>query len=103
MIEAIAGVGLGAATGSVQLAPAAGAAATETKGVSFAEAMKNLAADNVQSVQHSEKMSMNAMHGNASLQEVVQATMKAELAVETAIGVRNKMIESYQEIMRMPI
>jgi flagellar hook-basal body complex protein FliE len=48
-------------------------------------------------------MTVGAMHGKVSLQEVVGATMKAEMAVETAISVRNKMIEAYQEIMRMPV
>jgi flagellar hook-basal body complex protein FliE len=71
--------------------------------VSFVDALKSTAMDQVQTVQQSETMSMNAMHGRASLQEVVQATVKAELAVETALAIRNKMIESYQEIMRMPI
>ncbi|MEE4209510.1 MAG: flagellar hook-basal body complex protein FliE [Parvularcula sp.] len=104
MIEAIAGVNAAAAaTGSVQLSPAAGAAAPETQGVSFAEAIKGVMTENVQTIQGSEQMSMKAMHGTASLQEVVQATMKAEVAVETTISVRNKLIESYQEIMRMPI
>ena len=46
---------------------------------------------------------MNAVRGDASMQDVVQATIAAELAVESAVSVRNKIIESYQEIMRMPI
>ena len=28
---------------------------------------------------------------------------KAELAVETAVTVRNKVVEAYQEILRMPV
>ena len=70
---------------------------------SFADALKNAAATSVSAVKQSEATAMNAMHGGASMQEVVQATVAAELAVESAVAVRNKMIESYQEIMRMPI
>jgi flagellar hook-basal body complex protein FliE len=71
--------------------------------MSFTQAMKSAAMEQVQTVQNSEAMTMGAMHGKASLQDVVGATVKAELAVETAMAVRNKMIEAYQEIMRMPV
>ena len=69
----------------------------------FGQAMASMAAEQVQTVQASEQTTMAAMNGRASLQEVVQSTVKAELAVETAISVRNKIIEGYQELMRMPI
>ena len=70
---------------------------------SFGDALKTAAANSVTSIKQSEATAMNAMHGAASMQEVVQATVTAELAVESAVAVRNKLIESYQEIMRMPI
>ena len=41
--------------------------------------------------------------GDASLVDVVTAISAAEASLETAIAVRNKVIEAYQEIMRMPI
>jgi len=34
---------------------------------------------------------------------VVQALAQTELAVETAISIRDKVVEAYQEILRMPV
>ncbi|WP_425092241.1 flagellar hook-basal body complex protein FliE [Tropicimonas sp. S265A] len=34
---------------------------------------------------------------------LVQAIAETELAVETAVTVRNKVVEAYQEILRMPV
>ncbi|MEM9839894.1 MAG: flagellar hook-basal body complex protein FliE [Pseudomonadota bacterium] len=103
MIEAIAGIGYSAAAGGVQLAPAQSVYTQDTPKVSFGDAMKATAMKQIETVQASEQTTMAAMHGQASLQEVVQATVKAELAVETALAFRNKTIEAYQEIMRMPV
>ncbi|MEO1656234.1 MAG: flagellar hook-basal body complex protein FliE [Pseudomonadota bacterium] len=102
MIEAIASVAANGSSTAVNMT----SGVMETKelaGPSFIEALKSTSMDTLQTVQQSEQMASAAMHGKASLQEVVQATVKAEVAVETAISIRNKMIESYQEIMRMPI
>ena len=41
--------------------------------------------------------------GEASLVDVVTAVSAAEVTLETAIAVRNRVIEAYQDILRMPI
>ncbi len=41
--------------------------------------------------------------GEASLIDVVTAVSAAEVTLETAIAVRNRVIEAYQDILRMPI
>ena len=41
--------------------------------------------------------------GEAGLVDVVTAVSAAEVSLEAAIAVRNRVIEAYQEIMRMPI
>ncbi|MEE2690286.1 MAG: flagellar hook-basal body complex protein FliE [Pseudomonadota bacterium] len=50
-----------------------------------------------------EGAAMQVAAGKASLVDVVTAISAAEAALETAIAVRNRVIEAYQEIMRMPI
>jgi len=40
---------------------------------------------------------------NVSLSEVMIAKSKAGLAFDGMVQVRNKMVEAYQEIMRMPV
>jgi flagellar hook-basal body complex protein FliE len=99
MIEAIAAIGT---------IPAAGTTTSVTQGASaggpsFADALKNAAADTVGSVKASEELAALAMNGQANLQDVVQATISAELALETALSVRNKVVEGVQEILRMPV
>lgn len=51
----------------------------------------------------SEKTAMAALSGNADPHALVQALAQTELAIETAVTVRDKVVEAYQEILRMPI
>jgi|TARA_R110002124_G_scaffold95963_13_gene240334 flagellar hook-basal body complex protein FliE len=44
-----------------------------------------------------------AMTGDADPQALVTALSEAQLAVETAVAVRDKVVEAYLEILRMPI
>lgn len=50
-----------------------------------------------------EQASVNYMTGNADPHSVVEALAAAELAVETAVTVRDKVVEAYQELIRMPV
>ncbi|CRL12409.1 flagellar hook-basal body complex protein FliE [Phaeobacter italicus] len=54
-------------------------------------------------LQQSEQTSVTAMTGNGDPHALVQALAQTELAVETAVTVRNKVVEAYQEILRMPV
>jgi flagellar hook-basal body complex protein FliE len=51
----------------------------------------------------SEDTAMAAMTSGADPHALVQALTQTELAVETAVTVRNKVVEAYQEILRMPV
>ena len=51
----------------------------------------------------SEAEAKKAMSGDADPHALVQALAQTELAVETAVTVRNKVVEAYQEILRMPV
>ncbi len=44
-----------------------------------------------------------AMTGNADPHALVEALAASETAVETAVTVRDKVVEAYQEILRMPV
>ncbi|MFK7751475.1 MAG: flagellar hook-basal body complex protein FliE [Sedimentitalea sp.] len=54
-------------------------------------------------VQNGENAAMTAMTSDADPHALVQALAQTELAVETAVTVRNKVVEAYQEILRMPV
>lgn len=44
-----------------------------------------------------------ATGGGAQLHDLMVATTKAQLGVDTLVQVRNRAVEAYQEIMRLPI
>ena len=47
--------------------------------------------------------SIEGLAGRASTVDVVVALSRAELAVQTAVAVRDRVVAAYQEVMRMPI
>ena len=61
------------------------------------------AKDFVNTVANSERAASAYMIGKADPHSVVEAIASAELAVETAVTVRNRVVEAYQELLRMPI
>jgi flagellar hook-basal body complex protein FliE len=50
-----------------------------------------------------EAASVKAVAGNADVSEVVTAVANAEVSLQTAIAIRDKVIAAYQDISRMPI
>lgn len=50
-----------------------------------------------------ETLGQAAMLGQAEPHALVHALAQSELAVETAVTLRNKVVEAYQEILRMPV
>ncbi|MEL6481991.1 MAG: flagellar hook-basal body complex protein FliE, partial [Pseudomonadota bacterium] len=44
-----------------------------------------------------------AVNGSGDMQSLVEALTAAEMAVETAVVVRDRVVEAYQEILRMPV
>ena len=50
-----------------------------------------------------ESVAMDSMTGEADPHRLVEALTQSELAVQTAVSVRDKVVEAYQEILRMPV
>ena len=50
-----------------------------------------------------EETAKAAMVGDADPHALVQALASSQLAVETAVTVRDRVVEAYQEILRMPV
>lgn len=69
----------------------------------FVDQMGTIALDFAQTLAQSEEVSKASMIGDADPHALVQALAQTELAVETAVSVRNKVVEAYQEILRMPV
>ena len=49
------------------------------------------------------RSAQEAMTGDADPHALVEALAQSELAVETVVAVRDKVVEAYQEILRMPV
>ena len=66
-------------------------------------ALETAAQDFAATLQNGENTTLAAMTGGADQVSLVQALAQTELAVETAVTVRDKVVEAYQEILRMPV
>lgn len=75
----------------------------DTESPGPADGLKSTFQDFASTLQHSENMAVAAMTGDVDPHALVQALAQTELAVETAVTVRNKVVEAYQEILRMPV
>lgn len=73
--------------------------ATPSGGSAFADAAKGVA----KAVADGERAANRLVVGQADPHSVIEALAVAELAVETAVTVRDKVVEAYQEILRMPV
>lgn len=70
---------------------------------SFADVFEQVSRDAVQSLKGAEATSIAALQDKASALEVVEAIKSAEQALQTATAIRDKIVQSYQEISRMAI
>ncbi|MFK7744686.1 MAG: flagellar hook-basal body complex protein FliE [Roseobacter sp.] len=70
---------------------------------SMAQAMGQVAKDFATTLAETEQVAKQSMIGDADPHALVQALAQTELAVEAAVSVRNKVVEAYQEILRMPV
>jgi flagellar hook-basal body complex protein FliE len=72
-------------------------------GDSFADLVKGALEKAKDIGKTSEKRSMGAIGDEADLHQVVTAVAEAELTLQTVVNVRDKVVEAYREILRMPM
>jgi len=68
-----------------------------------ASGLAKFATDFADTMQAGESAAMTTMSGGADAHSLVEALAQTELAVEAAVTVRDKVVEAYQEILRMPV
>ncbi|MEL6839629.1 MAG: flagellar hook-basal body complex protein FliE [Pseudomonadota bacterium] len=66
-------------------------------------ALFGAAQDFMTTLRTSENTAIQAMTAGADPHALVQALAQTELAVQTAVTVRDRVVEAYQEILRMPV
>lgn len=74
-----------------------------TPNASFGDMLGEIFTNAVEASRASETVAAQSIQGKADLIDVVTAVNNAEMAVETLVAVRDRVISAYQEIMRMPI
>ncbi|MEM8625143.1 MAG: flagellar hook-basal body complex protein FliE [Pseudomonadota bacterium] len=69
----------------------------------FADALAEAARALEQSLRQGESVAGSAVRGSGDMQGLVEALSSAEMAIETAVVMRDRVVEAYQEILRMPV
>ena len=72
-------------------------------GNSFADYFSGVATEAIDTVKQGEAAAIAGIEGKQSVQNVVDAVMNAELALQSAIAIRDKVVAAYQEVSRMAI
>jgi flagellar hook-basal body complex protein FliE len=86
------------------LAGAAGAApAAASPDGGFGAMLERTMSGIAESGKAADAQAMQAVSGRGDIVDVVTAVAESEVALETLVSVRDKVISAYEEIMRMPI
>lgn len=86
-----------------QAIPAAPSLGREAGTPSFAELVERGARNTVETVREGNRAAVAGLRGEMPVQQVVEATMAMETALKVTVSLRDKMVEAYQEILRMPV
>ena len=83
---------------------AAPATATPAQGGDdFAALLTHSLGSAIDTGQQAETQAMSAINGGGDLTSVVTAVSRAELALQTTTAVRDRVLQAYQDIIKMPI
>jgi len=80
-----------------------GGGAGSGTGADFGDVLQRAVKGVVDTSHKAENLSAQAIAGAGNITEVVAAVSKAELALQTTATIRDRVVQAYQEIMRMPI
>ena len=69
----------------------------------FGELVSQAVSNAIETGKVSEEMSAKAIAGTADLREVVTAVTNAEVTMQTALAIRDRVVQAYKDIISMPI
>lgn len=95
-------IGPAAAVAAYRAAAGEPAAATSAPG-GFGGMVQRALEQGVELGRSAEAASTAAMLGQGGVTEAVLAISRAELALQTTVAVRDRVVAAYQDVMRMPI
>lgn len=83
--------------------PGAGKTTGAAAGPDFAQMLAQSVDSVVEQGLRSERMAIDMVNGKANMVDMVTAISETEMAIESMVAVRDRVISAYEEIMRMPI
>lgn len=96
-------VALNALTKLQNAATGGAAPADNAGGPSFGDVLKTSLQGAINAQHTSEKVSAASLVGKADMTEVLQAVNNAEIALNTVLAVRDRVVNAYESIMRTQI
>ena len=75
----------------------------DSPGSNFGAMVKDAIGSVVAAGKKSDGLAQGMVAGKANIVDVVTAVTETEVAIESLVSVRDKVIQAYEEIMRMPI
>ena len=76
---------------------------TEAGGASFSAVLKDALSSVAEAGRKSDAQTVAMAAGKANVMDVVTAVAETDVAVSTLVSVRDKMIQAYEDIMKMTI
>ncbi len=70
---------------------------------SFSDLVSAAARNSFDATKAGEKISIDAVANKADLNEIVTSVANAEVALQTVVAIRDRVIQAYQDIIKMPL
>ena len=103
MTTSIAAANAYASLAKLQDPAAMGKGASESPAGGFGDMLKTAIGALNQTAKASDTQTQAMAAGKANIVDVVTAVAETEVAIDALVSVRDRVIQSYEEIMRMPI
>ena len=72
-------------------------------GGGFGKALSSALNSAVQTGEQADAQAAQGLNGQADLTQIVTSVTQAQLALQTTVALRDRMVQAYQSIMNMPI
>ncbi len=92
-----------AAYGATSKLPTAAGEGEALGGSSFADLVSSALDDAIGSQKAAEQISRDAVIGKADINDVILAVQNADVVLNTVVAIRDKVVNAYQDILRMAI
>ncbi|MBL4690037.1 MAG: flagellar hook-basal body complex protein FliE [Rhodospirillales bacterium] len=83
--------------------PSKGESAAGPSGSNFADLVKGAIEEAKKIGERSEQLSIAGITERADISQVVTAVAEAEITLQTVVTIRDKVLDAYKDIIRMPI